>query len=312
MQLVPINDQIRGHMQDAINVEIANKDNKKSVYNLMPKKLKNIFNDKSRNISKWIGYDERDLKSELKGKLTPALNRLRYSFWNEYYRRVDNFKSATTGMLQQNIYGGVCSKEAYDKLLNDDLVVAWLLTPPTDTVVALQETLNYGLDRVREILELPIMKVDSVRVGPDEWEDREVVDDKVVNVILKAVAMLDLRLHGSYVQVQKVEQRSTVEHINNEPRDVTPPTDVDAEIAKLRSELTNKLPEPSKKVEDISSEALTMDEADYLAYEKNIDVSGVSNSKRVEKVIFIDPKDAIEDDDEEEVCTGIDDTIMML
>ena len=147
-------------------------------------------------------------------------------------------------MNVSQIIGGICTKEKFHKLLCNNAKAAWVLTPPADTVVALQETLSYGLDRVREILSLPLYRTESVKIGKDEFEDREMVDEKVANLMLKCVAMIDLRLHGSYVQVQKVEQKTININKNiNTPdtrivaNDLSQIGDVDCRLAELREEV---------------------------------------------------------------------------
>jgi hypothetical protein len=235
MDLVPITDQVGSDIEKVVEIEFWNKDNKKSVYNLMPSRLRTIV--ERQGVRDLLSLEEWELKRKV-SKISPTLNRLRYSFWNEYYRAVDSCKP----MVQRNVFAGVCTAEAYNKFLSKDDCVAWIMCPPTDTVIALKETLNHGLDRIREILDLPLMRIESVKVGKDEFEDREVVDEKVANLMLKAVAMIDLRLHGSYVQVQKVEQTNTnINHnvTNNHPEPITVQneSDLDRELIELKSEV---------------------------------------------------------------------------
>ena len=235
MDIVPI-DNVGQEIDQKIEVEFFNKENKKSVYNMMPVKWMRIV--ERSGMKEELEKEEWEVKKGL--KITPTLNRLRYSFWNEYYRSVD---SNSGRMVQKNIFRGVCSMEVYEKMLRNNAYVAWILCPPSDTVVSLRETLNYGLDRIREILDLPLHKLESVKVGKDEFEDREVVDEKVANLMLKAVAMVDLRLHGSYVQVAKIEQKTlnvnknvtNVENTYLDPKDAE--YSIDAQLEMLRDEV---------------------------------------------------------------------------
>lgn len=203
MELMPINEMVVD--EDRHVIDMFDKDNKQSVRNICPVQIRNkIINNalRMKSVAEYLDMDEIALRKVV--KIDPQLNRIRLAFWNEYYRAVDAKRDMRTGQ----IIGGICTAEKFHKLLCNDAKAAWILTPPADTVVALQETLSYGLDRVREILSLPLYKTESVKVGRDEFEDREVVDEKVANLMLKCVAMVDLRLHGSYVQVQKVEQKT--------------------------------------------------------------------------------------------------------
>jgi|ETNmetMinimDraft_9_1059917.scaffolds.fasta_scaffold11168_2 hypothetical protein len=234
MDIVPI-DEVAKPIDEIVEIEFFNKENKKSVYNMMPEKWRTLL--ERRGIQEELEKEEWEVKKGL--NITPTLNRLRYSFWNEYYRAVDSNRGK---MVQKNIFRGVCSMEVYQKMLMNNAYVAWILCPPSDTVVALRETLNYGLDRVREIMDLPLYKIESVKVGKDEFEDREVVDEKVANLMLKAVAMVDLRLHGSYVQVAKIEQKTlnvnkNVTNVTNEYVESTPDFSIDQQLEMLRNEV---------------------------------------------------------------------------
>jgi len=236
MDIVPIEDV--NAVDKRVEIEFFNKDNKKSVYNLLPAKWVKILNRVG--IRDEIEKEEWEIKKNL--QITPTLNRIRYSFWNEYYRAVDTNKN----MVNKNIFAGICSVEAYTRILRNNAYIAWILCPPADTVIALKETLNYGLDRIREILDLPLYKIESVRVGKDDFEDREVVDEKVANLMLKAVAMVDLRLHGSYVQVQKIEQKTinvnrnitSVENSYAAPQELD---NIDSKLEQLRAEVKREV-----------------------------------------------------------------------
>jgi hypothetical protein len=138
-------------------------------------------------------------------------------------------------------------------MMNSDINLAWVMTPPSDTITALKETLNYGFDRIRDILDLPLYKVESVKISNGEFEDREVVDEKVANLMLKAVAMIDLRLHGSYVQVQKIEQKTINTNVNINKSvpttgKIVPVEDIDKQLIQLRSEVYDEAKKADKRV----------------------------------------------------------------
>ena len=262
----------------SVDVELFNKENKKSVYNLMPQTYRTKL-DEMGGLGEYTGMEEWEIKREI--KLTPTLNRLRYSFWNEYYRAIDN----GIAMKGRNVYAGVCSVEVYHKILKSKANIAWILTPPTDTVTALRETLHYGFDRIREILDLPLYKVESVRVGKDEWEDREVVDEKVAQLMLKAVAMIDLRLHGSYVQVHKVEQKTTNVNLSMKEQphqaQVVEVDDIDKKLLELRNEVLKDVNKVSGPI--LSKEIAYLDEQGINVRELPVDKVKLEKSEVLEK-----------------------------
>ena len=284
MELMPLSTVVE-QVQQSPEVEIFNKENPKSVYNLVsPSLRRKLFEDEKRwnGLKDYLEMDEWDLRTVVKP--TPLVNRLRLSFWNEYYKAVDENRNMRMGA----IYRGVCSSEKFNKLVWNNGAMSWMLTPPVDTVLAMKETLDYGMDRLREILSLPLYKTESVKIGKDEFEDREVVDDKVAALILKAVAMLDLRLHGSYVQVQKVEQKTINlnKNITNNMRTVEG-TVSDADVPMLEEDIDKKLRELKLAIQKESqmhaTRPITKTEAVVLA-DNGVDPTHFSQAKHIEEV----------------------------
>jgi hypothetical protein len=62
--------------------------------------------------------------------------------------------------------------------------MAWLLTVPTGYIIKAEESLEFGLEQLRDILEVPHMR-------------GMVVDTKLGELKLKIVAMLDTRVKGA-------------------------------------------------------------------------------------------------------------------
>lgn len=283
MDLMPIADVVTAPEREVVT--ILNLEDKNSVLNKCFSQLRKVLDtNRLSKIQKFLDMDEIELRNHI--KLDPQLNRIRLSFWNEYYKSVDGKRKMQVG----RVIGGICSVDKFHRLLWNDAKVAWILTPPADTVVALRETLAFGLDRIREILSLPLYKTESVKVGRDEFEDREVVDEKTANLMLKAVAMVDLRLHGSYVQVQKVEQKTvnynqnvnTSTITNNSGPDLSQVGNVDERLAQLRAEVDldqKKLAAP-----------ITVEEGKILK-DNDIAIVGVTNREAVLDAVIENPDD---------------------
>ena len=110
-----------------------------------------------------------------------------------------------------------------------------------------EEALNYGLNRIREIFDFPLYEIKSIKIG-DKYETKSLPNVKVADLMLKTVKMLDDRSKGAVTQ--RIEQKVTQENRNlhvhanaNTPTNVdnlAHPDLVEAEIRKLENKLVNK------------------------------------------------------------------------
>lgn len=140
-----------------------------------------------------FGLDERDLFKRLRSdQMTPSPtdNRLRINFWYEY----DLAQMEHRPMHMARVFAGICSKSYFnDRFMKRPEKVAWMLTPPVDYVVKIKEALDFGIDRLREYLE-----IDPIVGGRPNV--------KLMELQAKIVAMLDMREKGAYTQ--RVEQKN--------------------------------------------------------------------------------------------------------
>ena len=174
-------------------------------------------------------------------KPTPTVNRLRLSFWKEY-ERAQNFNE---NMISENIWRGVCSEEQFLRLASQVKVQSWILYPVVDYDVAVEEALNYGIGRIREIFDFPLYETKVIKTGEDH-KIVEVPNTKVADLMLKAVKMLDDRVKGGITH--KIEQTVTQENKNlhlhknvDEPVTIEQTPDLlEEEIRKLESKVTGK------------------------------------------------------------------------
>jgi hypothetical protein len=127
-------------------------------------------------------------------KPTAQMARIRIGFWDEYARSV----STGQKMSVDRIYAGVMSKETFeDEYYTDPKKLGYVLLTPPHYHRAAEEILLLGLERMRDIIELPLIN------------SRGQVQVAVVNGILKAVEMLDKRVKGAIMQKVAIHQHNT-------------------------------------------------------------------------------------------------------
>lgn len=138
---------------------------------------------------------------ELTRKANPSftLSRLRLSFWNEY----ENANQHNRKMVFGKIIAGVCTDTVFKrKVITDDVKLAYILCPPKDYQITVKEALDAGLDNLRAIVSAPVL------------DERGHLITKAADVVLKAVALLDMRVKGAVIQ--RIDQRSLNVNLNKE------------------------------------------------------------------------------------------------
>lgn len=148
--------------------------------------------EQSKEARKIQGFHPRALKDNIKPD--PRDNRLRISFWDEYSRAVERDHL----MRIDQIYAGVTTYEVFrDDYLSDPRLVGFLLNIPFSYMKNAEEILLSGLDRLRDIIDLPLVN------------SKGQVQPAVANAIIKAVEMLDKRVKGAVMQKVAVHQHHT-------------------------------------------------------------------------------------------------------
>jgi hypothetical protein len=179
--------------------------NPDSVVSLVPPKLGERFRLAFEKRPDLFGLDEKALKKKLMAEeSTPNLTecRLRIAFWMEY----DRAHSSGRRIYLNLVYGGICLAETFHAFMGFPEKVAWLLNPPATYAKKMEEALDYGLEQLREILDLP--NTDSKgRLNP-----------KLMELKAKIVEMMDRRVKGSVVQ--RVEQKNMNLHIGTTDKQV--------------------------------------------------------------------------------------------
>lgn len=196
-------------------------------------------------------------------KPTSSMKRIRLNFWNEYNKLHDRLTIGKTPcMLQkatalgpEKICHGVCHPDYFfDKFLSDDLCVAYMFTPPEDYMLCLQESLQTGVEKLRDILQFPLYE--EVMVGTKQLSKPNV---KVADIIIKTFAILDQRFHGAIPKVihQRVQQEtknlnyninnntnSSASYNANNVDNLCDLEDLDARIDRIRKETNTIINNP--------------------------------------------------------------------
>jgi hypothetical protein len=177
-----------------IVAELWDDSDPRAVVNLLPPVVREHFKTAYRKSPELFHMDESTLKKRFKDHAyipTPTDNRLRLRFWEEY----DWACAQGSKMVVDNIIGGICGRTLfYQTFLMSTTKIAWLLCPPANYLTYAQEALHYGLDQLREVLEIPHM------------DSKGRPNTKLLELKAKITFMLDQRVHGAVVQ--RIEQKS--------------------------------------------------------------------------------------------------------
>jgi hypothetical protein len=176
-----------------------------------------------------------------------ALRRLRTSWWLEYDRLQEHYLQHHLSKAKFDIeraIQSVCTKKYFlDSVVDKDNALGYILRPPAAYIVCVEEALQHGVDRLREILNLPLykprMSARGAYIKDGDGNPQMEPDHKTIDIVLKAFAMLDLRAKGAIAQKLNIEGMLQQKNVNvnvaaNGNRRVTT-VDVDALEQKVLS-----------------------------------------------------------------------------
>lgn len=183
----------------AHDLEVIDRDNPRSIFNLVPKSVQTAI---LKVPGEMFGAGEEELRPLVK---QTSWSRMRINFWSEYNRA----QMVSGPMKMTNVFGGVCSVGTFDKLVaHEPGFIAWLLCPPTDYMLAVDEGLNHGMDQIREILSMDNYKLDKA--------GQRIPNVSLLSLKVKIVEMLDERKHGAIVQKLDVNSRTLSVNIQSD------------------------------------------------------------------------------------------------
>lgn len=213
-------------------------ENPLALVNLVPKEVREAI---EKVPMEWVKMDEDEFEAA-HGEMRTTVCQLRYHFWNEFDRAIDQ----RTLMSMANVYTACCSRVYWHKILEEPKSLAYILIPPASYLATTEELSARGLKRIRDILSLPIKRPNGE------------VDTRAAEVILKAVMFLDMRLKGGFTH--RSEQISL--NVNQNTHQIThnqgtpdptknPIQNLDAEIAELQAQIARTggsggAPDPGK------------------------------------------------------------------
>lgn len=225
--------------EQPLNSYLSQIEEPRSFLNLLPEILKKCALTIPENL---LGKDEEDLLKILEQnhyyKPTAAVEAMRNNFWMEHDRVAVTRNEIIN---QSNIYLGVVSREYFYKIIETSPhIIAYILCRPPEYEAVMKGLLNLSTRKIRDVLNLPLQKADG-----------SLQDPKIIELVLKAAAMVDLRGKGGYIQRSEtknltlMKQENSYTNVftaatNNSSRlpDIkTLTTDIDEKIAALEKEM---------------------------------------------------------------------------
>lgn len=196
---------------------------------------------------KWYRHTERELRALVKPD--PKLSRVRLNFWDEYLRACEQQRP----MNITAVIKFVCSPTTfYERYARSGSSLAWIITPPTEYMLAMRDNLELVWDKLREVIEKPIAQKTLVtqRGGAPVLDEEgkpmfvEQMDNKHIGNLIKIAAMLDLRVKGAIIQKVQIDQRNLNMNVdaNNSPLTATATMEqleaMEQKIARMKKEMS--------------------------------------------------------------------------
>jgi hypothetical protein len=207
----------------------------------------------------FIDLTEQTYEKETDYKPTQVDEQLRYAFWQEYERILERRQRR---MVMANVYSRIVHNRTFYDIIENPRRLAYFIIPPIRYSIRMEQNLSLAMERVREILELPITRqicrceINCRCPGANKRTPNQKkrcrcrikckcsakIDAKLAQVILNAAQMVDLRVKGA--GVKKIDQRILQANINvgdpNAPNKTQPElnnlADLDRQIAELERE----------------------------------------------------------------------------
>lgn len=161
-------------------VDIYNSYEARSLINIVPEKLRDCIlkvKQKHLKMSEYELSEEVDMED-------PLVLRLRKAFWREYEncqaQKRDFNVHAVSALLNMPTH-------LLWPHLKDPSKMAWILCPPTDYRFGLEEALDVGLNKLRQIVSLPV-------VGKNGR-----IDHKAAKLVMEAHKLIEARVFGAVV-----------------------------------------------------------------------------------------------------------------
>jgi hypothetical protein len=186
--------------------EVWDRENPDSLVSLLTESLAKAAEAGREAEPELYDLDEHEIFTRLERKRkapTPTLNRLRNQLWIAF----EKAKADGKAIEVFDICVGICTPKVLNIAFRDPDKAAWLFTPPERYIDMLDETLQYGMKKLRAILDM-----NDVRANGS-------ADIKLLELKFKIVAMMDLRKNGA--PTQKIEQKSMNVNYTKAEKEIT-------------------------------------------------------------------------------------------
>ncbi len=184
-------------------LDMWDREHPRSFMALIPERWVEAFENARQVAPEYFELDERALYKQLrKEEKTPnaIVNTVRLRLWMEY----DRCQAGSARKVEVfRVLGEVCRNAHFEKfILGRPERAAWLLCPPRSYDMKVDEALDFGMDKLRDILELDVVEARTDKHG----NTRYVANVKLGELQAKIVNMLDVRKHGA--ARQRIDTRS--------------------------------------------------------------------------------------------------------
>lgn len=222
------------------NSYIAQIEEPRSFLNLLPEAMKQAVLSIPENL---LNKDEDELlkilDAEYDYKPTASVESMRNNFWMEH----DRVSVTRTEVINQsNIYLGIVSRDYFYSVVKDHPhVIAYILCRPPEYEAVMRGLLNLSTRKIRDVLNLPLHKADG-----------SVQDAKIIELVLKAAAMVDLRAKGGYVQRSETKNLTLMKQENSYTNVFTAASSTKTfDISKIAENIDEKIAALEKEMEAI-------------------------------------------------------------
>lgn len=196
---------------------------------------------------------------------TNTLEALRTNFWMEYDRVAASSKEKI--MNNANIYFGVCTRMYWHEVTTRAVhLFAYILTRPPEYEAISRGLSSLSQKRMRDILNIPIKKPNG-----------EFQDPKLIELVLKTAAMVDLRNRGGYLNRSETKNLTMLEM--NSKTVTYHGILTDPNIPKTAEQMQLAIDEKLKELEEgyqakLPQPKIVTDEVTVLAEYKEVDNGG--------------------------------------
>lgn len=201
------------------------------------------------------------LEEKHRYKPTASLESMRNNFWMEH----DRVSVTRTEIINQsNIYLGVVSREYFTKMLKESPhILAYILCRPPEYEAVMRGLLNLSTRKIRDVLNLPLQKADG-----------SIQDAKIIELVLKAAAMVDLRAKGGYIQRSETKNLTLMKQENSYTNVFTAATSNKTfDISKIAENIDEKIAALEKEMQAIPGISHDYAEAPSLTNNETISVN---------------------------------------